>query len=151
MRQLAQAFLAQDESQLLFYERRIKEMPLRVLRKHGIVRDEGKVVSLACEELTYQQRAEIRRLCEQKMQEFITKRGLEIWDYRLLEGDPAQDHLRMRVLRMMGAAVSRVGLNRQLSCRTPAGLPWVLASKRVMLHFFASLGLIIFRRAPIGE
>lgn len=29
LRQLAQVFLAQDESQLLFYEKRIKEMPLR--------------------------------------------------------------------------------------------------------------------------
>jgi len=28
LRQLAQAFLVQDESQLLFYEKRIKDMPL---------------------------------------------------------------------------------------------------------------------------
>ena len=109
LRQLAQAFLAQDESQLLFYERRIKQMPLRVLRKHGIVRDEGKVVSLTCADLTYQQRAEIRRLCEQKMQEFITKRGLEIWDYRLLEGDPVPEHMRIRVLKDAGGRCALCG------------------------------------------
>ena len=38
LRQLAHAFLAQDESQLRFYEKRIKEMPLRVLTKHGTCR-----------------------------------------------------------------------------------------------------------------
>ena len=32
LRQLANAFLSQDESQLLYYEKRIKEMPLRVLK-----------------------------------------------------------------------------------------------------------------------
>jgi hypothetical protein len=37
LRQLASSFLAQDESQLLYYEKRIKEMPLKVLSKHGVV------------------------------------------------------------------------------------------------------------------
>ena len=37
LRQLAQAFLVQDESQLLYYEDRIKKMPFPVLRKHGVV------------------------------------------------------------------------------------------------------------------
>jgi hypothetical protein len=31
--QLAQVFLSQDESQLLYYEKRIKEMPLKVLTR----------------------------------------------------------------------------------------------------------------------
>jgi len=35
LRQLAQFFLSQDESQLFYYEKRIKEMPLRLLKKHG--------------------------------------------------------------------------------------------------------------------
>jgi ATP adenylyltransferase len=37
LRQLAQVFLAQDESQLLYYEKRIKEMPLKVLKGHGVI------------------------------------------------------------------------------------------------------------------
>ena len=37
LRQLATYFLSQDESQLLYYEKRIKEMPIKVLAKHGIV------------------------------------------------------------------------------------------------------------------
>ncbi|EGY23858.1 HNH endonuclease family protein [Desulfovibrio sp. A2] len=109
LRQLAQAFLAQDESQLLFYERRIRQMPLRVLRKHGVVQAEGQLVSLACGSLTYRQRAEIRRLCEQKMQDFIARRGLEIWDYRLLEGDPVPESLRIRVLKDSGGRCALCG------------------------------------------
>jgi ATP adenylyltransferase len=34
VRQFAQVFLVQDESQLLYYEKRIKEMPLKVLNRH---------------------------------------------------------------------------------------------------------------------
>ena len=37
IRQLANAFLSQDESQLIYYEDRIKQMPLKILGKHGIV------------------------------------------------------------------------------------------------------------------
>src|SRR5690349_17743468 len=40
LRQLATALLVEDESQLLYYEDRIKKMPLPVLRKHGVVRRE---------------------------------------------------------------------------------------------------------------
>lgn len=36
VRQLAQVFLGQDESQLLYYEKRIKEMPLKVLKRHAV-------------------------------------------------------------------------------------------------------------------
>jgi ATP adenylyltransferase len=41
IRQFAFNFLAQDESQLRYYERKIKDMPLRVLRKHEIVDKDG--------------------------------------------------------------------------------------------------------------
>jgi ATP adenylyltransferase len=37
IRQLALQFLNQDESQIQYYENRIKQMPLKVLSKHGIV------------------------------------------------------------------------------------------------------------------
>jgi hypothetical protein len=40
LRQLAQNFLLQNESQLLYYENRVKDLPLEVLYKRGIVRNE---------------------------------------------------------------------------------------------------------------
>ena len=36
VRQIAQAFLLQYESQIQYYEERVKEMPIRVLKKHGL-------------------------------------------------------------------------------------------------------------------
>jgi ATP adenylyltransferase len=37
IRQLAQVFLVQDESQLVYCEERIKEMPLEVLKRHEVI------------------------------------------------------------------------------------------------------------------
>ncbi len=109
LRQLAHAFLAQDESQLRFYEKRIKEMPLRVLTKHGVVRHDGQLVSLAVTGLSYVERAQLKMACEQRLQEFIQKRNLGLWDYRLLELDPIPDDLRYQVLRDSGGRCALCG------------------------------------------
>ena len=109
LRQLAQAFLAEDESQLIYYEKRIKEMPVKVLRKHGVINVEGPLVSLALPPLTLEQRAVIRMACEQRLQSFIHKRGLSIWDYRLLEEDPVPDSLRYLALKASGGRCQLCG------------------------------------------
>ena len=46
IRQLANAFLSQDESQLQYYEDRIKLMPLKVLRSHEVISKDGNLVTL---------------------------------------------------------------------------------------------------------
>jgi len=99
IRQLAFNFLAQDESQLRYYERKIKDMPLRVLRKHEIVDKDGELVTLNVNKLSFEQKAQIKMICEKKLQEFIVNRGLGIWDYRLLDSNPVPDSLYYNVLR----------------------------------------------------
>lgn len=99
LRQLAGAFLGQDESQLLYYEKRLKEMPIKVLSRHEVIRKDGDFVSLNTGKLSFEQKAELKKICEQKMQEYIASRGLSIWDYRLLDESPASDEMRLRVLR----------------------------------------------------
>ena len=99
IRQLAITFLQNDESQLLYYEKRLKEMPIKVLSKHNVIKRDGDLITLEIQKLTLEQKAEIKKLCEQKMQEFIVSRGLSIWDYRLLDNDPLPDSLRYRVLK----------------------------------------------------
>jgi hypothetical protein len=69
-------------------------MPVKVLKKHGIIDYEKNLITLNTGKLTLQQQAELRMLCEQKLQEFVTKRGLSIWDYRLFDSDPVTDNLR---------------------------------------------------------
>ena len=43
VRQLAQEFVLEDESQLKYYEDTIKRMPVKVLKKHGIITDYGRM------------------------------------------------------------------------------------------------------------
>ena len=109
LRQLAYSFLSQDESQLAYYEDRIKNMPLKVLSRHGIVKKEGELVTLNVEKLSFQQKAEIKMACERKLQTFISKKGLGIWDYRMLETDPLPDSLRYRVLKDSGGRCGLCG------------------------------------------
>lgn len=57
IRQLALQFLNQDESQIQYYENRIKQMPLKVLSKHGIVSKQSDLVSLNVQKLTLQEKS----------------------------------------------------------------------------------------------
>jgi diadenosine tetraphosphate (Ap4A) HIT family hydrolase len=109
--QLAHAFLGQDESQLLFYEKRIKEMPLKVLTRRGVTATEGQLVSLTVSRLTLEQKANIRMLCEQRLQSFVKKRGIGIWDYRLLDDAPVSDNLRFTVLKAAGGRCQLCGIS----------------------------------------
>lgn len=109
IRQLAQAFLVQDESQLLFYEKKIKEMPLKVLKRHGILDSDGELVRLTVRGLSFEQKAQLKMICEQKLQAYILKRGLSIWDYRMLETDPVPGSLRNRVLEESGGRCALCG------------------------------------------
>jgi hypothetical protein len=76
LRQLATALLMEDESQLLYYEDRIKKMPLPILRRHGIVTSDRNVVSLNAGKLSYEERAAIELVCTQQLAEFLQRRGL---------------------------------------------------------------------------
>lgn len=99
LRQLAHSFLSQDESQLLFYEDRIKNMPVPVLKRHGILDRDGQLVWLNIGAMTFKEKTQIKALCDQKIQEFLERRGLSTWDYRLLETEPVPDTIRYDVLR----------------------------------------------------
>jgi ATP adenylyltransferase len=113
IRQLAQAFLAQDESQLIYYEKRIREMPVKVLSNHDIVSRDGDLVSLNTGKMTLEQKAKLRMACESKLQEFVQKRGLSIWDYRLLETDPIPDSLRYTALKESGGRCALCGVTKK--------------------------------------
>jgi len=73
-------------------------MPLPVLKRHGIVDRKGDLISLSVQSLSYQQRAEIMAICEQKLGAFLKQRGLGTWDYRLVETDPVPSDIRYQVL-----------------------------------------------------
>jgi ATP adenylyltransferase len=59
-RQLAIALPMQDESQIEYYEKRLREMPLPVLKKRGVISETNVVVRLEVDKLSLQERASIR-------------------------------------------------------------------------------------------
>lgn len=88
-------------------------MPLKVLSKHGIVSKDGELVHLNVKSLTLEQKAHVRSICEQKLQQFVQKRGLGIWDYRLLESDPVPDSVRYQVLKESGGRCALCGVTKK--------------------------------------
>jgi hypothetical protein len=55
----------------------------------------SQIVSLTVPKLSLQQKAHIRMLCERRLQSFVQKRGIGIWDYRLLDEEPIPDSLQI--------------------------------------------------------
>jgi ATP adenylyltransferase len=79
IRQLAQEFALADQASVLHYEKRIKEMPVTVLAKRGVVAKRAELVELQVEKLTYAQASQIRAACEKRIADFVHSRGVEIW------------------------------------------------------------------------
>jgi ATP adenylyltransferase len=72
-------------------------MPLAILKRRGIGEGDGLLMSLNVEPLTYEQRAE-SVVCEQKLGEFVKRRGMATWNYRPIPTDPVPGDVRYRVL-----------------------------------------------------
>jgi ATP adenylyltransferase len=98
VRQLAQQFVIEDESQLQYYENTIKRMPVKVLKSHGIVSDQKSLISLNIKKFTFKEKSQLKRICEEKIQQYLEKRGLATWDYRF-SADPVPDSIRYKVLK----------------------------------------------------
>ena len=84
IREIANAFLARDESQLEYYEQITKNMPGKVLSAHEVVRREGNAYRLTLDpsSLSPEQRDELLHLCEQKLDAYVKKRGAAVYDHR---------------------------------------------------------------------
>ena len=113
LRQLALSFLVEDESQILFYEDRIRKMPARILKKHGVIKEHGDLISLAVGPLDYGQRSKIRELCERKLQAFLQQRGLDAWASRMIETDPVPPALRYQALMRSGGRCVLCGATKE--------------------------------------
>jgi len=109
LRQLALSFLVEDESQILFYEDRIKKMPARILKKHGVIKEQGDLISLTVGPLDYGRRSRIRELCERKLQALLHQRGLDAWASRMIETDPVPPALRYQALMRSGGRCALCG------------------------------------------
>jgi len=102
IRDIPAAFLARDESQLEYYEQITKDMPGKVLAKHGIVKREGDLYRLTADpsQLSSDERTELMRLCDDAVSAYVQKRGAAVYDPRRAALGYLPGSLRYEVLKV---------------------------------------------------
>lgn len=104
-RQIAAAFLAADLSQLEYYEQIVSNYPGPVLKKRGIVEQDGTIFRMAAgmRRMDEWQRASLIALCDAKVADYVARRQSAIWAHRAGNADPLPGTLRWQVIkRAMG-------------------------------------------------
>lgn len=80
---IAREILKYDPSQLEYYQKIVNNMPGRVLKNHGIVeKSKNEYKLFGFENLSDSQIEELIAICNNKLTEYINKRGEAIWAHR---------------------------------------------------------------------
>ena len=113
IRDIAAAFLARDESQLEYYEQITKDMPGKVLAKHGIVERDGDEFRLTVDpsSLSTEEREELIRLCDEAISSYLQKRGTAVYDHRRAALGYLSGSLRYEVLKRAGFRCELCGIS----------------------------------------
>src|SRR6516225_3382816 len=113
IRKIAGAFLARDESQLEYYEQITKNMPGRVLSKHGIVVRDGDDYRLTNDlsSLSSTERNELVGLCDEAINAYLEKRGAAVYDHRRAALGYLSGSLRYEVLKRAGFRCELCGIS----------------------------------------
>ncbi len=100
VKQIAQAILDKDPTQVEYFSEIVKNMVGRVLTKNrGITEKHGDNYKLiGAEQLSTQQVAELVALCQAKIDEFESKRGDAVWAHRKRSHRPVSGSIRYEVL-----------------------------------------------------
>ena len=98
---IAKAFLAEDRSQIEYYEAIVRNMPGRVLGRHGIVERVGLDYRLTDDftDLSPDQRRRLIEACDDRLAAYLEKRGLAPWQHRKKATDYVPGSLRYDVIR----------------------------------------------------
>jgi ATP adenylyltransferase len=113
IRNIAAAFLSRDESQLEYYEQITKDMPGKVLGKHGIVErnnDEYRLI-IDPSSLSSEERDELVRLCDEAISAYLQKRGKAVFDHRRAALGYLSGSLRYEVLKRAGFRCELCGIS----------------------------------------
>jgi len=88
-----------DLSQIEYYTDRVHNMVGRVLRKNGLVeRDKSMYQLKDFEALNNHEIQELIELCDQKINDYVQKRDMTIWDHRRRNRTPIDGSIRYQVL-----------------------------------------------------
>jgi len=109
VRDVARAILGLDESQIRYYERRVRDMPTRVLQRHGVVERSGDRIELCVQYMSAGDREELISICDAKIEEYLDENGLGVWEGRYLS-EPVPGNIRFEVLRRAGKRCELCGV-----------------------------------------
>jgi len=100
-REIATALLAEDRSQIEYYERIVNQMPGRVLRSHGVVEKHGSEYRLSesFQDLDAEELGMLIEQCERRLDDYLEKRGLAPWQHRLKSKGAIPGSLRYDLIR----------------------------------------------------
>lgn len=80
---IAEALAASDRSQIDYYVQIVKRMPGPVLSRHGVVeRDGGDYRLVGFGDLSHPEIGTLIELCERRLDEYVERRGNQIWQHR---------------------------------------------------------------------
>lgn len=100
IREIAASILAHDQSQVEYYEKITKAMVGRVLQNRQVVRKQGQEFELiGSDGFTENQRGELIRLCQQRLEEYKENRGAAIWQHRKMSEGYVSGTIRYEVLK----------------------------------------------------
>lgn len=111
---IARSLFSYDASQIEYYEKVTNNMVGRVLRKNGVVQKQQDVYylnnfdSLASDEVV-----ELIQLCEQKIQDYIDKRGNAIWAHRRKNRKAVSGSVRYEVLKRAKGRCELCGVSKE--------------------------------------
>ncbi|SFR35840.1 Diadenosine tetraphosphate (Ap4A) hydrolase [Robiginitalea myxolifaciens] len=97
---IAKSILSYDESQIEYYQAITNNMVGRILRKNGIVtkkKDDYRLIDFDL--LSENELGELVQLCDQKIDQYVDKRGKAIWAHRRKNRKPVPGSVRYKVLR----------------------------------------------------
>jgi hypothetical protein len=97
----------------IYYEQITKDMPGKVLGKHGIVNREGDDYRLTLDpsSLSSDERKELVRLCDEKIDAYLQKRGTAVYDHRRAAIGYLPGSLRYEVLKRAGFRCELCGIS----------------------------------------
>src|SRR6516164_9949252 len=113
IRNIAAAFLSRDESQLEYYEQITKDMPGKVLGKHGVVERDGDEYRLTIDpsSLSSEERDELMQLCDEAINAYLQTRGTAVFDHRRAALGYLSGSLRYEVLKRAGFRCELCGIS----------------------------------------
>jgi hypothetical protein len=115
LREIAAAFLSYDESQLEYYEQITKNMPGRVLGRHGITERSGDGYSLKIDTTGFSigETEELIRLCDAAVESHLGVRGEQVYRHRRLALAYVPGSMRYEVLRRAGGRCELCGITKE--------------------------------------